>query len=60
MKKRNLPPVMFLLILIAAGGIFKVAGKVRPVDIVQLTGCGACIGVAIMMGVVMRHSSRGE
>jgi hypothetical protein len=45
MRKRN-GALVVILIVIAAAGITKVAGSVRAVDMVQLTGSGACIGIA--------------
>jgi hypothetical protein len=60
MLKRNSGASMVILVIIAAAGIAKVAGTVRPVDIVQLTGSGACIGVAFVMAFMRFRVSRGE
>ena len=60
MTDRKRPPVVILviLLLIALAGFHRVTqspsfGLYRTVDIVQLTGSGACVG-AVMVGVIMR------
>ncbi len=54
MTKNPNAAVILLLILMASAGIAKVANApvehaIRAVDMVQLTGCGACFGVAGML-----------
>jgi hypothetical protein len=48
---RNRSAIVVVLIVIAVAGIAKVGGQIRTVDLVQLTGSGMCLGVAIMLAV---------
>jgi len=57
MRKRN-GATAALLVGIAIAGITTVVNRsqIRNVDVVQLTGSGACVGVAIMLLVWKRTS----
>ncbi len=65
MMDRKRPPVWFFIIplMIAFSSFYQVTqrpsfGMYRTVDIVQLTGCGACFGAA-MVGLIASVIRRG-
>jgi cyanate permease len=62
--QRRPPIVMFsLLVLIGLAGLFRVVqspnhATYRTVDVVQLTGCGFCFGVALMGVICVLRGAR--